>query len=406
MSRLISVMLLAVLALTAWGARASDSPGALARLVAAGSMIEEDGSAYTLQLELTQGVPWRVFTLDDPKQLVLDFSDVAWPGRPMAAVADGFAVQTGRYAPGWSRMIVDLPRPFGVEDTRLSIDESDGRAVLSLRLTPISAPEFSQSAGPPPALLKGQSHAKSLRQSAEPPRSGVLRIALDAGHGGRDSGARAGGLREADLMLTFARELREVLLRGGFDVAMTRDEDVFVPLETRISIAKEAKADVFLSLHADSLPEGEGNASGATVYTLAEDASDQASQRIAERHGLSDQLAGVNLEGQSDEIAMVLMDIARTETAPRSDNLADALVTGLKNSIARVNSRPRRQASFSVLKAPDMPSALIELGFLSSERDRANLIDPAWRRQAAEGILAALRTWDVEDRMQSDLLRQ
>lgn len=406
MSRLISLLVLALFVAATFSAQASGTQTALARLVSSGSAIEADGDDFSVRLELTQAVPWRVFTLDDPRQLVLDFSEVTWPDRPMARLAEGFAVQTGQFATGWSRMIVDLPRPLRVDETGLRIDETDGSAVVSLRLTPISAPEFVEAAGPPPAVLNRSGYPKPQGRSAVPDRSQPLRVALDPGHGGRDSGARAGGLREADLMLTFARELREALIRGGFEVAMTRDADVFVPLETRISIAKTAQADVFLSLHADSLTEGDGNASGATVYTLSEEASDIASQRIAERHDLSDQLAGVNLQGQSDEIAIVLMDIARTETAPRSDTLADAVVVGLTSAVGRVNSRPRRQASFSVLKSPDMPSILIELGFLSSERDRANLVDPAWRKKAADGILSALTTWDVEDRMRSELLRK
>ena len=202
-------------------------------------------------------------------------------------------------------------------------------------------------------------------------------------------------------MLTFARELRETLLRsGGFSVAMTRDDDVFVSLEGRITRARAAGAEVFLSLHADALPEDAGRAQGATIYTLSEEASDLASQRLAERHDQSDLIAGVDLAGQSDEITLVLMDLARQENEPRTDALATALVTGLEGEIGQLNSRPRRSAGFSVLKAPDIPSVLVELGFLSSARDRERLADPEWRAAAARGIRDALRAWaDADPRL-------
>ncbi len=203
----------------------------------------------------------------------------------------------------------------------------------------------------------------------------------------------------------FARELRDGLRRaGGFEVVLTRDDDVFVPLEARQSIARTAGADVFISLHADALAEG--RASGATIYTLSETASDIASEKLAERHDRADLLAGVDLSDQDDVVAGVLMDLARTETAPRSDRLADALVAGLDQSIGNLHKRPRLEASFSVLKAADIPAVLIELGFMSSERDLDNLRDADWRARAAAGVRDALRAWVVADAAEASLLRQ
>lgn len=142
-------------------------------------------------------------------------------------------------------------------------------------------------------------------------------VALDPGHGGINSAAERDGYSEARLMMVFARELKEVLLRdGGFKVSLTREDDSFVPLETRISIADMAKAQVFLALHADALAEGE--AVGAIVYTLADDASDKASATLAERHTRDDLLAGIDLSQQDDEVATVLMDMARAQTTPRT----------------------------------------------------------------------------------------
>jgi N-acetylmuramoyl-L-alanine amidase len=197
-------------------------------------------------------------------------------------------------------------------------------------------------------------------------------------------------------MLTFARDLKELLLRDGrFTVVMTREEDIFVPLEARISVARDAGADLFLSLHADALAEGE--AQGATVYTLSDEASDEAAAALAERHDRDDLLAGIDLSGQDDLVAEVLMDMARTETAPRTDRLADAVVAAIKAAELRMHRQPRQSAGFSVLKSPDIPSVLLEVGFLSSSRDLTRISDPKWRARMAEAILKGILEWSEED---------
>jgi len=186
-------------------------------------------------------------------------------------------------------------------------------------------------------------------------------------------------------------------------VVLTREGDEFVPLEARVSIARRARADLFLSLHADALVDG--RASGSTIYILSEAASDLASQKLAERHDRGDLLAGVDLSDQDDVIAGVLMALARTETAPRTDKLADALVAGLSQTIV-MHKRPRLSAGFSVLKAPDIPSVLLELGFLSSKRDRDRLNDDKWRAQAAAGIRDGLLNWAISDAADALLVRK
>jgi N-acetylmuramoyl-L-alanine amidase len=177
-----------------------------------------------------------------------------------------------------------------------------------------------------------------------------------------------------------------------------------LPLETRSSIARAAGAHVFISLHADALEEGE--AVGATVYTLSADASDEAAQALAERHDRDDLLAGIDLRAQDDLVAAVLMDMARTETAPRIDRLALALELAIKAADVRMHRHPRQEAGFSVLKSPDIPSVLIELGFLSSDRDLARLRDPNWRAVMAGAILSGLTSWADEDAALAALRRQ
>ncbi len=396
MSRVILILAL-VLGLPA-GSVASQTLSALARVAPGTNRVADRDGAVELSLSMTQGVPFRVFTLDAPRRLVLDFNELDWGGLDPAgfdASTSISQVRTGIYRSGWSRMVLDLERPMTVETAGLDTGDP-AVATLRVRLVPATPDEFAASSGLPPELRKV--HPKALDRP-EPKRrqngEGPLVVVLDPGHGGIDPGAEAEGQSEADLMLAFARELEETLLRaGGFKVVLTRTDDVFVPLEARVSIARRAGADLFLSLHADALVEG--RASGATIYTLSEAASDAASQKLAERHDRADLLAGVDLSAQDDVVATVLMELARVETAPRSDMLADALVEALSRT-TRLHKRPRLSAGFSVLKAPDIPSVLIELGFLSSPRDRARITDAAWRRTAAEGIRDALTQWRRSD---------
>ena len=379
---------------------------ALARVDAAGSSIVDNRGGAELVLSLSQAVPFRVFTLDASRRLVLDFSEVAWDGLSedafdRAAAVSG--VQMGVFQPGWSRMVVTLDAPLAIHTAEMKT--ADG-ARVEVFLREVTAEDFAARSGAPASNRFSlpdptPMEVGRVRQTGE----GPLMVVLDPGHGGLDPGAQRGDTNEADLMLLFARELREVLLRaGGFEVMLTRDDDIFVPLEMRQSLARAMGADVFISLHADALAEG--RARGATIYTLAEEASDIASEKLAERHDRADLLAGVDLSDQDDVIAGLLMELARTETAPRSDRLADALVEGLRLNIGNLHKRPRLEGSFSVLKAPDIPSVLIEMGFMSSERDLANLLSDTWRQQAAVGIRDALQSWAIRDAAEAGLLRQ
>jgi len=383
---------------------------ALARLDATRSFITDDGrGGVAIDLHITQAVPYRVFTLDNPRRLVVDFREVNWGGVSTQALLSGdnaSAVRFGLFRPGWSRMVVDLAGPMVVKSAGMLTDPNDGEATVQLRLIATGAEAFAAKAGVPESADWGLPKAADLPlRSKRRSLDGPLVVVLDPGHGGIDPGAQQDGESEAQLMLTFARELKEVLTRaGGFTVVMTRNEDIFVPLEMRISIARSAGADVFLSLHADALSAGQ--AAGATVYTLSQTASDAASQTLAERHERSDLLAGIDLGDQDDVIAGVLMDLARRQTAPRADALADQLVTGIKQAVGKMHKRPRQSAGFSVLKAPDIPSVLIELGFMSDPKDLKNLQSPIWRALAAEGIRAALSDWAAADAAEAQVLRQ
>jgi N-acetylmuramoyl-L-alanine amidase len=382
---------------------------ALARVEPARTSLAAVGPELRLSIGLSQGVPYRIFTLADPWRLVVDFSEVDWTALDPARLTASrriVAARTGRLGPGWSRLVLELRAPMALRQAEMATDPEAG-AVLKLVLAATDAARFRAAAGAPAAARF--TLPEGVSEPVEPKRrqtgAGNLVVVLDPGHGGVDPGADHGGVVEAPLMLSFALDLEEALLRaGGFEVILTRRDDSFVPLEARVSIARAAGADVFLSLHADAVAEG--RASGATIYTLSDTASDAASQKLAERHDREDLLAGVDLTHQDDVIAGLLMDLARTETRPRSDRLADALVGGLKAAVGGLHKRPRLEASFSVLKAPDIPSVLIELGFLSSERDRARLVDPVWREKAVAGIVGALQAWASADAAEALLIRK
>ena len=383
-----------ILAVMAWLPAAAQDLSALARLDPAASSITDQGETLSITLQLSQPVPWRVRFADNPRRLIMDFREVDWSGiadmrRDSSRIAD---LRAGSFRPGWSRLVMELAAPLTLMTAEMATDTG---ATVRIDLFPTTPADFVRQAALPEPAEWALPNAAAL-PAPTPRGTGPLTVVLDPGHGGIDPGAERDGHTEAELMLTFARELKELLVRdGGFRVVMTREEDIFVPLETRISVAHAVGANVFLSLHADALAEGE--AVGATIYTLSEDASDEAARALAERHDRDDLLSGIDLTEQDDLVATVLMDMARTETQPRIDRLALALRQSISGAGLKMHRHPIQQAGFSVLKSPDVPSLLIELGFLSSASDLERLIDPDWRASMAAAIRDALRVWAAED---------
>ncbi|UWS78667.1 N-acetylmuramoyl-L-alanine amidase [Phaeobacter sp. G2] len=381
----------------------------LARVTSEVSQISDTGDGARLQLGLSQGVPYRLFTLDEPARLVLDFQEVDWNGLDPEAFLSGeavAAVQFGTYVPGWSRLVLELSEPMVVAAAALEVDPVTAAAVLKLDLQASTAEDFAKAAGAPQDARWDLPAPQVLDVAPHRDENAPLLVVLDPGHGGIDPGAKAAnGVVEKDLMLQFALELGEVLVRSGqFAVQVTRDGDYFVSLERRTALAHQAGADLFISLHADSLTQG--HAHGSTVYTLSQEATDAASASLAERHDRADLLSGTDLSHTDDLVAGVMLDLARQETQPRSEALARALVTGLKEQGGPLNRKPLRSAGFSVLKSADIPSVLVEVGFLSSPRDLANLQDPDWRRQTATAMLKGLIDWRIEDDARRALVRQ
>lgn len=404
-STFLAALVLALAAFFAPQRTAAQDLSALARIEPSRSALRSEGGGTLISLGLSQPVPFRVYLLDNPPRLVMDFREVDFSTTPPETLPLPPAIRAlrwGPFRPGWSRLVAELAGPHQV----ISAEERTGsESTITVRLAPVHPDGFAARTGAPQSALwdlpqPAPVDAPRRRQSGETP----LLVVLDPGHGGIDPGAEADGLSEAVLVLTFARELKDALARAGVRVILTREENVFVPLETRITVARAAGADILLSLHADALAEGE--AAGATVYLLDAEASDAASAKLAERHDRADLLAGVDLAGHDDEVADVLMDMARLETHPRAVRLAQVLAGAIKAEGLKMHRHPVQGADFSVLKSPDIPSLLLELGFMSSAPDRARLNDPTWRARMAAAIVAAVLNWGQADAAEARLLRQ
>jgi N-acetylmuramoyl-L-alanine amidase len=405
---MIRVVIFALWALLGAVATASAQPfTALARLDVSESQITTQGGAFQVNLSLSQGVPYRVYTLTEPARLVLDFREIDFTGvdaKSLLPQSNSNALRFGAVRPGWSRLVLDLPKPQIVAQAGLRVDASSGVALLSIAMQLADMDEFEQKSGAP-SDPKWDRLKPSVSQSKAQVKADALTIVLDPGHGGIDPGAVSGGITEADLMFVLAQEVRDALLRSGdVNVVLTRDGDEFVSLERRVKIARTAQADLFVSFHADALASGKAN--GAAVYTLSKEASDAASAALAERHNRADLLAGVDLSGQDDEIAAILMGLARLENKPRSEALARGIILGINTEVGHTYKRPIQSAGFSVLKAPDIPSVLIEVGFLSSKDDLSKLTDPKWRMKMVIGIHNGIQAWLLNDAADAQLRRK
>ncbi|WP_147104380.1 N-acetylmuramoyl-L-alanine amidase [Tateyamaria sp. syn59] len=399
-------VLIAVMMWIGAAAVAAQDLSGLARIDPARSEISDGwfgGAEVTLGL--SQGVPFRVFTLAEPPRLVVDFREVDFTGiAPETLLPDAgriAALRFGAFKPGWSRLVMDLAQPMVPEAIAMPVDTASGRADLRITLRDAEKNTFAAQAGPPGDADWG------VQAAAPPPaiEDDSFVVVIDPGHGGIDPGAVRDTTSEKDLMLDIGIALRDALRRaGGVEVVLTRDTDTFVSLTGRVALAHHVGADAFVSLHADALSQGQ--ARGATVYTLSEEASDAASAQLAAQHDRADILAGVDLSGTDDQVAAVLMDLARTETMPRTHTLATALIEAMDVAGGPMNRRPRREAAFSVLKSADIPSVLVEVGFLSDTRDLANLRDPVWRAVMVEALATGILQWRDTDLAMQPLVRQ
>ncbi len=365
------------------------------------SGLSSTGQGAEITLGLSTPVPFRVFTLTAPDRLILDFQEVDWRGlnrdsfRQDDIVTD---IRFGVFQPGWSRMVLDLAAPMIVKTAEMQTNRDQPR--LQIALEPASAQAFRA------AAASAQDTGMWLRKSPQidlAPKRG-LRIAIDPGHGGVDPGAVREGVMEKDLALAFSKELAAVIsLYTPYEVVMIRDADVWVSLGERVRLARDAQSDLFLSVHSNTVTRGD--ASGASVYTLSDRASDVSSAKLAELENRADLSAGLGDHVEGDDVARVLVDLSRVDTNARSKIFADTLINKfVQENVGVLRSRPHRSAGFKVLKAHDIPSVLLELGFLSNARDRQRMQDENWRRETAIAIVKAIQTWVEQDKERAKLV--
>ncbi len=383
----VALLVSALLALAPAQAAGGQDP----RPVATDARLAGDDQRTRLIVDLSAPTPIKAFTLADPYRVVIDLPEVAFR-LPETAGRQGrgliSAYRFGLLAPGRSRIVVDVKRPVAV-DKAFVLDPVDGQpARLVLDLTPTDRKAFLQSMATREAAEPAAT--ASTEKTAQAAKDDRPLVVIDPGHGGVDPGAAGPeGAAEKDIVLAFGRALKAKLEAGGRRrVIMTRDDDSFVSLPDRVKLAQTAGAAVMISIHADTLAD-KSPVRGATVYTLSDKASDKDAERVAEKENRADMIAGVDLSEEPEEVAGILFDLTRRETRSFTTQFAKDLVRELRGA-AKLNKNPLRSAGFRVLKAPDVPSVLLELGYLSSAEDAKLLTSDEWRDKATSAVADAV----------------
>ena len=365
--------------------------GAGAFPVASEVRLGGDAKDTRFVMDLSEKVDLATFTLADPYRLVIDLPQVAFQLPAKTGENGRGLIKAFRYGlvmQGGSRIVMDLKGPARVEKAFVlpPAEGQPARLVIDLAATDREAFLRSMSLDRRPAQ---QSQPRlALPAIPDDPRPLVV---IDPGHGGIDTGTKAAsGEQEKIIVLEFATTLRDKLERSGkYRVAMTRQDDSFVALSERVKFARSLKASLFVSIHADYLPRKEGEAQGATVYTLSENASDSEAARLAEAENKADVIAGVDLTAESNAVADILIDLAQRETKAFSHQFAKTLLTELKTA-TKLHKIPNKSAGFLVLRAPDVPSVLLELGYVSTKDDLKQLMSAAWRERTADAMTRAI----------------
>lgn len=377
-------------------------PAAGAEILARDTSLSRDPGGITITLGLTEPTPFRVTVLDNPRRLLIDLGNTGLTELSAGLVSEipeVSALRFGLFQPGKARIVFDLAEPLIVRTATARQNEA-GSSMIVVRLAKASPERFAALAAAPGNVIWQPQHQAPIVEGDK----GLPLIALDAGHGGVDNGAVSGEILEKDIVLQVAQTLRDVLLEDNrFRVVLTRDTDVFLPLGERVEIARRAGAVALISLHADVVTLGK--ARGTTVFNLSEASEDQEAITIATLENRADLVAGISMQGEDDQITRVLLQMAHRETDALSNRFADVLAETLWFQNGEDIKSRRMSAGFRVLRAPDIPSVLIELGFMSDDDDLENLQDPEWQLAMSESLRDALGIWlDTEAEMRG-LLR-
>lgn len=357
--------------------------------------IASHGNGTRVVIDLDRRVSFRHVTLDQPPRLAIDLPDVDWKvpengGFHGAGLVEG--LRFGRPRPGVARIVLDVAQPFQIDNVfELPPSGTRGHRIVTDLVGAFAATNGAAepAAGPEETLAAALVVGPLPRKKPQPPSDERI-IVLDPGHGGVDPGAigSSTGIFEKDIALEMGLKLREQLeATGRYKVVMTRDSDRIVRLRDRLLIARESQGELFLSLHADSLKKAP-DVAGASIYTLSERASNDEAARLASKENRAGILAGVDLSEQEDIVTEILIDLAQRDANNKSIRIAELLVDEL-GDVSKLAKRRRSQAGFVVLKSPDMPSVLIELGYLSNSSDEKALGDPAHIAKLAAAMVRA-----------------
>ncbi|HLG85328.1 MAG TPA: N-acetylmuramoyl-L-alanine amidase [Bradyrhizobium sp.] len=374
--------------------------------IASDARLAGDTSQTRFVLDLDKPVAFRAFALPDPYRIVLDMAQVSFRLPAGVGVNGRGLVRAFRYGmvmPGGSRIVFDLTGPVRIASATM-LEAANGQPPrLVLELEQVDQETFNQTlnqqprpelkptvADAPPATIAPPTTPAPKPAAPPDPRPVVV---IDPGHGGVDNGTQSGEEAEKSLVLAFGLALRDRLEKSGkYRVVMTRSDDTFIPLNDRVKIAHDEKAALFVSIHADALPKGEGDAQGATIYTLSDKASDAEAQRLADAENRADAIGGVNLTDEPTDVADILIDLAQRETRTFSNRFARLLMGEMKNS-TRMHKHPLKSAGFRVLKAPDVPSVLVELGYVSNKGDMEHLLSDSWRDKTSASMAQAINAF-------------
>ncbi|MBI5319373.1 N-acetylmuramoyl-L-alanine amidase [Bradyrhizobium sp.] len=366
--------------------------------IASDARLAGDARQTRFVLDLDKPIQHRAFVLADPYRVVIDVPQVSFQLPAGVGTAGRGLIKAFRYGlvmPGGSRIVFDLTGPAKIANSYV-LEAANGQPPrLVLELVEVDRAAFLQSLAqePRPELRPAIADANAAVTPAKPagPPDNRAVIVIDPGHGGPDNGTQAGGseFMEKNLVLTFGLALRDRIEKSGkYRVVMTRSDDTFIPLDERVRIARSHSAALLVSIHADALPRGEGDAQGATIYTLSEKASDAKAERLAEAENRSDAIGGVTMS-EEPVVADILIDLAQRETRTFSNRFARILMGEMKTTV-RMHQHPLKSAGFRVLKAPDVPSVLVELGYVSNKGDREHLVSESWRNRTVGAMSQAI----------------
>jgi N-acetylmuramoyl-L-alanine amidase len=370
--------------------------------IATDARLAGDAKQTRFVLDLDKTIQFRAFALADPYRVVVDIPQVDFRLPAGTGTAGRGLVKAFRYGlvmPGGSRIVFDLTGPAKITNSYV-LDAANGqpsRLVLEIEEVDRAAFDLAAAEAKPelrPAIEPAKPAAPTETAAPSKPDSppdGRPVVVIDPGHGGLDNGTRSGGeVMEKDLVLAFGLALRDRVEKNGkYRVVMTRTDDTFIPLADRVKVARNQSAALFVSIHADALPRREGDAQGATIYTLSDKASDAEAERLAEDENKADAIGGVNLTEEPTDVADILIDLAQRETRTFSNRFARLLMGEMKNTV-RMHKHPLKSAGFRVLKAPDVPSVLVELGYVSNKGDLEHLVSENWRSKTVGSMARAI----------------